>query len=288
MEKDTARNFIQSNFLWHDYVAIVLIRKQSAHVEQRIASVARAISEQFQAWLQYKNEERYEIYISMNVLSATARGRKKTDIAQIRHVYLDFDNDGHSSIQILKNRGDLPTPNHIIQSSHGRFQCIWRVEHFTSGDAEALMRAMVRDLHADPAATDCSRVLRLPGFFNHNYGEPQLVTVENLNDCVYSPSHFPAFPELNILSSPNDRESIGPRRAHVAPIRKSQSERDWAYALRHLVRGEEPTQIARAIASHRPDKSNPEYYARHTVEKASMFLNRSGRGRKGQASNRRT
>ena len=48
----------------------------------------------------------------------------------------------------------------------------------------------------------------------------------------------------------------------------TQSERDWAYANRALARGDDPEEIIRAIANYRSDKPNPEYYARHTVEKA--------------------
>jgi hypothetical protein len=66
----------------------------------------------------------------MNVLHEGARGQKKIDVAEIRHIYLEFDQNGPKAIQALKNRGDLPTPNHIIESSRGKFQLIWRVEQF--------------------------------------------------------------------------------------------------------------------------------------------------------------
>ncbi len=37
------------------------------------------------------NDTGYDIYISMNPVKADARGRTKTDIAAIRHIYLDLD-----------------------------------------------------------------------------------------------------------------------------------------------------------------------------------------------------
>jgi hypothetical protein len=53
----------------------------------------------------------------------------------------------------------------------------------------------------------------------------------------------------------------------------SQSEHDWAFAKRALSRGEDPEEVIRQIAHHRAgDKTNPEYYARHTVEKAMAEL----------------
>jgi hypothetical protein len=45
--------------------------------------------------------------------------------------------------------------------------------------------------------------------------------------------------------------------------------------MRAIARGDEPDQVARAIAAYRPDKPNPQYYAEHTVEKALAALNRS-------------
>jgi len=43
---------------------------------------------------------------------------------------------------------------------------------FEKDQAESLQRALVRELGADLAATDSSRVLRLPGFYNHKYAKP--------------------------------------------------------------------------------------------------------------------
>ncbi len=52
-----------------------------------------------------------------------------------------------------------------------------------------------------------------------------------------------------------------------------QSEPDWAYAKRALAPGDEMEEIIRRIADFRSaDKKNPEYYARHTVEKAQAEL----------------
>ena len=55
----------------------------------------------------------------------------------------------------------------------------------------------------------------------------------------------------------------------------SQSEHDWAYAKRALARGDDPEEVIRRIADYRADdKSDPDYYARHTVMKAQAELQR--------------
>jgi len=106
------------------------------------------------AWLHRVNsEKKTDVYISMNVLSPDAHGRTKADVAEIRHVYLDIDKDGRSVIQEVRKRTDVPTPNHIIESSPGKYQAIWPVEQFDKDRAEAVMHGMVRELTADPAAT---------------------------------------------------------------------------------------------------------------------------------------
>ena len=55
----------------------------------------------------------------------------------------------------------------------------------------------------------------------------------------------------------------------------SQSERDWAYALRALERGESPGSIEDRIERFRQDKPNPRYYAHRTVSRAVMAHARS-------------
>jgi hypothetical protein len=60
----------------------------------------------------------------------------------------------------------------------GKFKVVWRVESVGKEQAEELMRGMTRATGADVAATHSSRVLRVPGFWNHKYSAPHYVTVE--------------------------------------------------------------------------------------------------------------
>jgi hypothetical protein len=64
----------------------------------------------------------------------------------------------------------------------------------------------------------------------------------------------------------------------------TQSERDWADAKRALARGDDPEEIIRRIADYRADeKHDPEYYARHTVEKAQADLQNRATGQSSEA-----
>ena len=266
MDKQTAARYIRSNFKPDDRLAVVLIQKSTGSVVQRLSSGDQIASDEFQRWLRYMNREKHEVYVSMNTLQPGARGRTKAEVGEVRHVYLDFDVKGDEAVQNLRNREDLPTPNHLIESSPGKWQVVWRVEGFDKNQAEALMRSMVQELGADPAATDASRVLRVPGFYNHKYSTPHFVRAQSLTDSVYNPSHFPEYPDDSRSARTAQISSVEPRTNTGEAI--TQSERDWAYANRALARGDSPEDIVRSIAAYRNDKPNPEYYARHTVEKA--------------------
>jgi hypothetical protein len=82
--------------------------------------------------------------------------------------------------------------------------------------------------------------------------------------------------KLHIDSQDSPRHNYDNRGKREAQPRTnlSQSEHDWAFAKRGLARGDEPEDVIQKIARHRStDKANPEYYARHTVEKAQADLN---------------
>jgi hypothetical protein len=266
---------LRSSFQPTDRLAVVLVNKRPDSVIQRIATADKIASPDFQAWLRYQNAQRYEVYVSMNALREGARGRTKEDIAVIRHVYLDFDDNGTAAVQELFRRQYLPTPSHVLNTSPDKWQVTWRVEEFAKDEAEHLQRALARETGADPAATDCARVLRMPGFFNHKYDRPHLVRVEPhaaIAGLVYRPEQFPKFPQERSVWHPAGENGKRAARKHT-PGAISQSERDWAFARRALARGEPEECVIAAIASYRRyEKHNPQYYAEHTVRKAGQSL----------------
>ncbi len=264
--------YLRGSFDPTDRLAVVLVNRQSNSVIQRLATAEKIASEEFQAWLRYQNAQRYEVYVSMNTLRGDARGRTKEDVAVIRNVYLDFDHDGNAALQALLKRKDLPTPNHVVNTSPGKWQVSWQVEGFAKEEAEDLQRALARETGADPAATDCARVLRLPGFYNHKYDRPYLVRIEPhaaIAGSIYRPEQFPKVPRQERAAWNPASENGQPMARKQTPGGLSQSERDWAFARRALARGEPAEKVIAAIASYRRhDKHNPQYYAEHTVKKA--------------------
>jgi len=138
IDREIAPRYIRENFEPTDRLAIVLLNKRSGSVTQRLASAEKIAAADFQAWLRYHNARRSEIYISMNALNDGARGRTKADVAIIRHVYLDFDENGTAAVEALVKREDLPKPNYLVNSSPDKWQVVWKVEGFVKEEAEAL------------------------------------------------------------------------------------------------------------------------------------------------------
>jgi hypothetical protein len=270
--KDTAARYILDNFEPGDRLAVVLLNKRSEDVIQRLAAAERIAGEDFQAWLRFQNAHGYEVYVSMNALAPTARGRTKADVQTIRHVYLDFDRDGTAAVEKLLAREDLPKPNYLLTTSPDKWQAIWKVQGFGKEQAEHLQQAFAREMDADPAATDCARVLRVPGFYNHKYSQPFRVAVQTHSMETYSPERFPQFPDDGRTSrSLMNRDSSA--KASNSAAGSSQSERDWAFAKRALARGERKESVIATIADYRRyEKHNPQYYAELTVRKAARSL----------------
>jgi len=280
MDPDVPARYIRENFRPQDRIAVVLIQKETHRVVQRVATAERVGSAEFQAWLRHENASRFEVYVSMNALKEGSRSRTKDDVAEIRHVYLDFDDNGTAAVQALLKRDDVPQPNYLVNSSPDKWQIVWKVEGFAHEEAERLMRHMVRETGADPAATDSSRVMRLPGFANHKYGRPFVVSVEPRSVETYRSEHFPRLPTA--AQGGRRITDHGPAREEHGSGEISQSERNWAYARRALARGESPDKVRDAIATFRTgQKADVNQYAERTVRKARAALESDRAGESG-------
>jgi hypothetical protein len=140
----TPSNFIGENFDPADRLAVVQLNKRTQEVTQRLASAESIAAPDFQAWLRHKNAHRFEVYLSMSALRATATGRTKSDVETIRHLFLDFDDAGTAAVETLLKRDDMPKPNYLTKTSPDKWQVIWRVEGFAIEQAEQLQKALTR------------------------------------------------------------------------------------------------------------------------------------------------
>lgn len=260
--------YILDNFAESDRIAMLVLNRHLGEAIQRITSAQKAASPGFQSWLRYKNANGSDIYIGMNPLRQDAVTRTKRDVKSIRHAYLDLDYGGAGALRAIGSSKLVPAPNYVLTSSPGKFQIIWKVEGMTLEGAEGLLRALASEFGGDPAATDATRVLRMPGFANKKYQSDFYVEARREATKTYHLGDFKL--PIDYQGSPRHNFSTNPRRKHA---NLSQSEYDWAFAKRALARGDDPGDVTRQIAEHRAnDKWNPEYYARLTVAKALAEL----------------
>jgi hypothetical protein len=273
----SAAEYIRTTFHSSDRLAVLVRNRSRGETIQRITTSARIVEPPFQEWMHFKNEkESCDIYVGMNALKPEARTRTKEDIHSIRHLYLDIDHDGPAALAKIQQSNLVPMPNYTVNTSPDKFQVVWRVENVSPEQAEVLQRAMARKFGGDPAATDSTRVLRLPGFLNRKYDTEFPVQAEKHTERVYHLQDF----RLRTDPIESDFRPRHHSQTQASPESRplSQSEHDWAYAKRALARGDDPEEIIRRIADYRADeKHNPEYYARHTVEKARAALNSARR-----------
>src|SRR6267378_6625139 len=162
----TASDYVRELFEPADNAAILVRNRSTGHTVQRIAKAETIASPDFQTWLANQNATGSDVYVGMNPIKDGAYSRTKENIKDIRHVYLDLDNKGDEALDTLRNSPEVPAPNFVLDTSPGKHQVVWKVSGFTQDEAESLLHSLANKLGGDVAATDSTRVLRLPGFAN--------------------------------------------------------------------------------------------------------------------------
>jgi RepB DNA-primase from phage plasmid len=266
----TASEYVLDLFEPAENVAVLVRNRATGKTIQRIARAETVASPEFQTWLVNQNAAGSDVFLGMNPLKDEATSRIKANIKDIRTVYLDLDRNADQSLQAIRNSTEVPPPNFVLDTSPGKHQVVWKISGVSQDQAESLLRSLAVEFDGDPAATDSTRVLRLPGFANRKLTEEFVVRAHHETDTVYTLRNFAIEGD-----SPDATRHIGD--AHqsrtIAAGHKSQSERDWAYAKRALARGDNFEEVVRKIADFRfDDKSSPESYARRTVTKARAEL----------------
>lgn len=118
------------------------------------------------------NRQGAAIYVAVN----ECRGqRSKANVVRIRGVHADLDRVSEGQLAAIRKR--LKPTIEVRSSTAENLQFYWLLEpgeELSLDTAEAINRSLVA-LGADPAATDASRLLRLPGFRHMKYraGRPE-------------------------------------------------------------------------------------------------------------------
>ncbi len=267
----TASEYVRELFGPEDSAAILVRNHYTGHTVQTIAKAETIASPDFQTWLAGQSASGYDVFMGMNPIKDGAYTRTKGNIKEIRHVYLDLDRKGDEALEAIRHSTEVPAPNYVLDTSPGKHQVVWKVSGFNQDEAESLLHNLANRFGGDLAATDSTRVLRLPGFANCKLPEEFIVQARQESDAVYTLRDFAI--DEDSPEAPRHSSDYRQGEQTMPSGHKSQSEHDWAYAKRALARGDNPEEVIRRIADFRAeDKPSPEYYARHTVEKAMSAL----------------
>jgi hypothetical protein len=274
----TASEYVLGLFEPSDNAAILVRNRSTGQTVQRIAKAETVSSPDFQTWLSNQNVGGSDVFIGMNPIKDGAYSRTKDNIQSIRHVYLDLDRNGDESLEAIRNSLAVPAPNFVLDTSPGKHQVVWKVAGVTQDEAESLLHSLANQFGGDPAATDSTRVLRLPGFANRKLPEEFIVRARQETDAVYTLRDFTIHEDSPETPRHLTHDQEGKRT--VPSDHKSQSEHDWAYAKRALARGDDPEVVIQRIADFRSEeKADPNYYAHRTVAKAHAQLEQERRDR---------
>ena len=145
------------------------------------------------------------IYVAMNPykpeLVGQGTGRTKDNVAEIKRVYAEVDENGLAVKDAILSSDKVPTPNVVMESSPGKYQFIWNVEGFTRETVEPLLKTIATEFHTDPAVAEVARVLRVPGFINRKYADaPEVKLTQEIDDHVYMQHDF-NFPAKAVTES---------------------------------------------------------------------------------------
>ena len=127
------------------------------------------------------------LYFCVSTLQPNVRRRSKSTVSELNCLFVDLDfkdvEEPPDDVRgVMANKLMCP-PAFVINSGHG-LHLYWPFREAiaatseTMADVEQLLQRLADLLGADPAATDCSRLLRLPGTHNTKNGEQIEVTIE--------------------------------------------------------------------------------------------------------------
>ena len=217
-------------------------------------------------------------------MKSGALRRTKADFLPEQDViYVDADDK-----QVMeKIRADYPYPTLVVKTSVGHYQIYWKLTEKIFIEAqESLMKRIAQNVGSDIGATDVSRVLRLPGFWNKKPNKDNSVEVVFTRNERTQYKRFlevvtvslPQSVRTNLVSPSQGCVRVQRRDKYISDITgrdgeklvfPSKSEEDWYLVNEWLRQGiSEVECIERLRVRRAGEKKDVIYYANKTVENA--------------------
>ena len=255
-------------------LALVIINRQTQEVTERYTTPSQL--PKFIPFLRYCNASGCDIFFTPSRLKPKSRKRNKSHFLDWQQtIYLEFDEPNTLDNLISSN---YPCPSAIVASSHGRHHVYWRLrEPVSKHRQEELISNIALDVGADTAATDTSRLLRLPTFCNKKpsrdnfrssliYPDQEMIEPTTFDDLASAVDNYQEAKATSLSS--------GASRAHCASSSAdpTQSGKDWFMVNDMLfAKGDDPHQVIKWLENQSERKPNPHYYAKRTVGRALML-----------------
>jgi hypothetical protein len=113
----SAEQYVLALHQAEDRVAVLVRNRIRAQTTQRILLAEDIASPRFQQWLREQHTAGADIFLGMNPLRANSFARTKESVREIRHVYLDLDQDAPAALRAIRTDGNMPVPNFILDTS---------------------------------------------------------------------------------------------------------------------------------------------------------------------------
>ena len=255
-------------------IALVIINRHTQEVTERYTTPSQL--PKYIPFLRYCNANGSDIFFTPSELKPRSKKRTKSQFQDLQQiVYLEFDSP--NQFNTLINNRVIPYPSAVVGSSEGRNHVYWCLKDpIPKGKQEELMANLARSVGADRAATDVSRVLRLPTFCNKkperkNY-QCQLIYPDKPDD----PKLQTTFDALASICEEYKETDIPSQHATAcAPVlikgssTLDRSAQDWALVNQKLFEERmNPEDVQVWLMERRGDKPNPHYYSTRTIKKA--------------------
>lgn len=241
-------------------------------------------------WTQLKSfiQEHRDHDLFFGIATRDKGGGKKENIVHIPAVFIDQDfkaiPGGEQEAQKILD--EFPLQPTIIVKSGGGNHLYWKLkEPSDKGDierCEAIMKGLAARLQGDMAATDASRILRIPHTLNHKYKPARKVVMTHCNGTEFSLSDFDDFLDYDpdagkARSSCSDPDGNLARimackfMAHCREDAAILPEPQWRMMITQLMR--EPGGIE---LIHELSRPYPKYRKKETEKKILEALNSTG------------
>lgn len=138
-----------------------------------------------------KHTAKSNVWFGVNLLSSPKRVKEHCIPANL--LWADLDTCDPTDI--------VPKPQCVIESSHGRYQAIWRLDEkldpYVAEQYSKRIAYAYRTNGVDPSGWDLTQLLRVPNTFNHKYDELPKVELRHAYETLAPLAALGGLPELD-------------------------------------------------------------------------------------------